>query len=124
MTGSRATCEEPDRLGRLDVAGHDGLQDRRLAVVELVVVVSRGHLTGSSERFYLGCPDARQRRRAGDSRVRVCSTPSRVAGRHSSSVSALMKASWGISTRPIDFMRFLPSFCFSRSLRLRVMSPP
>ena len=34
------------------------------------------------------------------------------------------KASWGISTRPIDFIRFLPSFCFSRSLRLRVMSPP
>jgi hypothetical protein len=35
------------------------------------------------------------------------------------------KASCGISTaRPIDFMRFLPSFCFSRSLRLRLMSPP
>jgi hypothetical protein len=34
------------------------------------------------------------------------------------------KASCGISTRPMRFMRFLPSFCFSRSLRLRVMSPP
>ena len=34
------------------------------------------------------------------------------------------KASWGISTRPTCFMRFLPSFCRSRSLRLRVMSPP
>ena len=34
------------------------------------------------------------------------------------------KASWGIDTRPICFMRFLPSFCFSSSLRLRVMSPP
>jgi DNA-binding transcriptional regulator YiaG len=33
-------------------------------------------------------------------------------------------ASCGISTRPTRFMRFLPSFCFSRSLRLRVMSPP
>ena len=34
------------------------------------------------------------------------------------------KASWGISTRPMRFMRFFPSFCFSRSLRLRLMSPP
>ncbi len=38
--------------------------------------------------------------------------------------SAAMNASWGTSTRPTIFMRFLPSFCFSRSLRLRVMSPP
>ncbi len=38
--------------------------------------------------------------------------------------SAAMKASWGTSTRPTIFIRFLPSFCFSRSLRLRVMSPP
>ena len=35
-----------------------------------------------------------------------------------------MKASWGTSTLPMFFMRFFPSFCFSRSLRLRVMSPP
>ena len=34
------------------------------------------------------------------------------------------KASCGISTRPMRFMRFLPSFCFSSSLRLRLMSPP
>jgi len=34
------------------------------------------------------------------------------------------KASWGMSTRPTRFMRRLPSFCFSRSLRLREMSPP
>src|SRR5262249_49538249 len=30
-------------------------------------------------------------------------------------------ASCGISTRPTRFMRFLPSFCFSSSLRFRVM---
>src|SRR6185369_16943662 len=34
------------------------------------------------------------------------------------------KASCGISTEPTCFMRFLPSFCFSRSFFLRVMSPP
>ena len=38
--------------------------------------------------------------------------------------SAAMNASCGTSTRPTIFMRFLPSFCFSSSLRLRVMSPP
>jgi len=36
----------------------------------------------------------------------------------------LRKASWGISTRPTRRMRFLPSACFSSSLRFRVMSPP
>ena len=38
--------------------------------------------------------------------------------------SAARKASCGISTWPTWRMRFLPSFCFSRSLRLREMSPP
>ena len=38
--------------------------------------------------------------------------------------SAATKASWGTSTRPIDFIFFLPSFCFSSSLRLRLISPP
>ena len=33
-------------------------------------------------------------------------------------------ASCGMSTFPTRFMRRLPSFCFSRSSRLRVMSPP
>ena len=37
---------------------------------------------------------------------------------------AATKASCGTSTRPMDFMRFLPTFCFSSSLRLRLMSPP
>ena len=41
-----------------------------------------------------------------------------------STCSTARNASCGISTAPICFMRFFPSFCFSRSLRLRVMSPP
>ena len=46
---------------------------------------------------------------------------------HSVSVpilSTARNASCGISTLPTCFMRFLPSFCFSSSLRLREMSPP
>ena len=35
-----------------------------------------------------------------------------------------INASCGMLTEPNDFIRFLPSFCFSSSLRLRVMSPP
>ena len=31
---------------------------------------------------------------------------------------------WGMSTRPMDFIRFLPSFCLFSSLFFRVMSPP
>ncbi len=38
--------------------------------------------------------------------------------------STARKASCGISTEPTDFIRRLPFFCFSRSLRLRLMSPP
>ncbi len=42
----------------------------------------------------------------------------------SSRRSAETKASGGTSTRPMLFIRFLPSFWRSISLRLRVMSPP
>jgi hypothetical protein len=37
-----------------------------------------------------------------------------------STLGAAMKASCGMSTLPNWRMRFLPSFCFSRSLRLQV----
>ena len=42
----------------------------------------------------------------------------------SSTSKIARKASCGISTLPTCFIRFLPAFCFSSSLRLRVMSPP
>jgi phosphatidylethanolamine-binding protein (PEBP) family uncharacterized protein len=55
--------------------------------------------------------------------------PTRVDGgrqraTHTSTFSAAMNASCGMSTLPNWRMRFLPSFCLSKSLRLRVTSPP
>jgi len=43
---------------------------------------------------------------------------------YSSIFSTAMNASCGTSTLPTCFIRFLPSFCFSSSLRFREMSPP
>ena len=49
-------------------------------------------------------------------------------GRHRRQLSSVRRAatnaSWGTSTRPICFIRRLPSFWRSSSLRLRVTSPP
>ena len=41
-----------------------------------------------------------------------------------STLSTARNASCGISTEPTCFIRFLPAFCFSSSLRFRVTSPP
>jgi hypothetical protein len=43
---------------------------------------------------------------------------------HTSTFSAAMNASCGMSTLPNWRIFFLPAFCFSSSLRLRVASPP
>ena len=39
-------------------------------------------------------------------------------------LSTARNASWGTSTPPTFFIRFLPFFCFSSSFRLRETSPP
>ncbi len=58
-----------------------------------------------------------------DSSVPVAITPAPLD--HSSPSSRTeRKASCEISTLPTCFIRFLPSFCFSSSLRFREMSPP
>jgi len=45
-------------------------------------------------------------------------------GHDSSVLSTATKARWGMTTLPTIFIRALPFFCFSRSLRFREMSPP
>ena len=56
--------------------------------------------------------------------ARSLSFSAAAASAHTSTFSAAMNASCGISTFPYWRIFFLPSFCLSRSLRLRVMSPP
>ena len=107
-------------------------RDQRVGeVVDACVYVSRRIDSGPTTI----APDAKQGRRlavrpSADARATATSIAER--GRYSadasttqsSSLSAEMNTSPGTSTRPIDFIFFLPSFCFSSSLRLRVMSPP
>ena len=59
-------------------------------------------------------------------RARACPDAHRIASRRArqSTCSTARNASCGISTVPTCFMRRFPSFCFSRSFRFRVMSPP
>ncbi len=45
-------------------------------------------------------------------------------GQSPSVFNTAKKALWGMATEPIIFIRFFPFFCFSRSFRLREMSPP
>ena len=63
-----------------------------------------------------------------DAQLAASAPAARAAGcrtaRTSPSSSTARNASWGTSTRPTCFMRFLPSFWLSSSLRLREMSPP
>ncbi len=80
-----------------------------------------------------GCCAPRRRLRASSGRrgaamstARECSRAPGRGSRYfgSSSESTARKASCGTSTMPSCFIRFLPFFCFSISLRLREMSPP
>ncbi len=76
--------------------------------------------TGEQDRAGWGGSRSRSRRtwRHRKGRERKGRSP------YSSSLSRDRKASWGTSTAPTIFIRFFPSFCFSRSFLLRVMSPP
>ena len=73
------------------------------------------HLRGEITSAYRSCNHRGKRAK---------SSPLREAFYSSPASSTARNAFCGISTLPTIFIRFLPSFCFSSSLRLRVMSPP
>ncbi len=136
--GGGGDVRRADRLGSPDVLAHDRLQDGGTARVELVLGSGRGvrlgglGVTGHRWRLMvgawhsmlptasgsaLGAPDEGEHRWPG---APACIGIAQSSPRR----RAEMNASWGTSTRPMFFIRFFPSFCFSSSLRLRVMSPP
>ena len=91
----------------------------------LVVVLAERSQRARNARRAARTPEVRARRRLGaaaGARHRPPSTQRSLSPGSSSSTAR--KASCGTSTTPSCFMRFLPSFCFSSSLRLRLMSPP
>ena len=73
-----------------------------------------------------GVGSEQRQRLPGERLGRASSTPLLRGSRrrYSSRRRAATNASCGTSTRPICFIRFLPSFWRSSSLRFRVMSPP
>ena len=141
----RYGCAAPKELGQID---REILRDRRVAdaATRLHHVTVRVGLPRAHEVRGQLARAPRKRLRAahedralgGLTRTTIRSLADRSVALHglvhlipahflpvgTSEVRAAMKASCGTSTRPMDFMRFLPSFCFSSSLRLRLMSPP
>jgi len=131
-----------DRCKRLELGPGVHANPFRLESRHRNHLVQLAVLYGVSERIRQLC-DQRSGRRAGSRKAPANSLasyghphPFSLLDRHtisspysSSSLlpetfSTARKASCGMSTWPTRFMRFLPSFCFSRSLRLREMSPP
>ena len=132
------TRHEP--IGRVGDARHGGHQEgvRRKAGANRL---PRGHVGGSPDAVANRSPRNRRPRKPGLARARLHYACGRTARRslparllalgrapgtahYSSTLRIAMKASCGTSTEPMAFIRFLPSFCFSSSLRLREMSPP
>ena len=123
---------DPQSVGAgAQVAEEDPGEDQAHGQCQEQVAVTGGHVAGQLAAAGIG---RRQMIRIGD-RVGCAFAvhgPSylgrfadhRDRGLQSSRRSAETKASWGTSTLPMFFIFFFPSFCFSRSLRFRVMSPP
>src|SRR5690606_9834348 len=101
--GAAALRQEPQALGHPVHAGDDRRQEQQQREVALHHVEIPGR----------GVADEGGKDRRSD-HGHVYSSTCRMA----------RKASWGTSTEPICFILFLPAFCFSRSLRLRLTSPP
>ena len=83
---------------------------------------------GRAVRRAVGCGDVlrgAEGRTRGDGCGNQSRYPGEIGGYFSEPVSSTAKKAFcGMSTLPIDFIRFLPSFCLAHSFRLRVMSPP
>ena len=106
----RVSAPSDGQRARRDAAAAPGLLER---VVELHDRAALERLARARLQHPLDVADDRDPRQR---LLRPAPSPS--------SESTARNASWGTSTVPMIFMRFLPFFCFSSSLRLRVTSPP
>ena len=122
----RQTGEQGDGMALAGlILGYVGLGLSVIAVTLLVVLVAAATHTQRQHPRSTRLLGRRKPRRQAGGRSR--SRPGSVQALRSppwSAVSAATKASCGTSTRPMVFIRFLPSFCFSSSFRFLVMSPP
>ena len=116
--GRRAAAEED----RLDAIGENLPLERELG--EERVDVRAVLLVAADHGDEVAVPAAV--RAEGKVDVEVADRPRLAAHRlrSESRLSTARKASCGTSTPPTCFIRFLPFFCLSSSLRFRVMSPP
>ena len=127
--GELATWEEPTGSAvpmysvttASRMAARRALRARSSSATSVSGVESVGGVMGCLALKSTECQGRSRGRRRG-SRHEAASSP--VRPQSSPRRNAETKASWGTSTRPMFFIFFLPSFCFSSSLRLRVMSPP
>ena len=104
------------RRRRRDAGGH---------VANTCAHVPRCGWHGGGDGAAMPCPLKRRRQPIpSPNRVVVAAARAARGAQFSSIFRAAMKASCGISTLPNWRIFFLPFFCFSSSLRLRVMSPP
>ena len=114
---ARGAATEVHRVEGAEPGCHLDLGNDRIRIA-LDQVVGAGHDSEVAVRANRGAE--------GDVDVGGVHIAEGVHGGHwsSSTLSAATNASWGTSTEPTIFIRFLPSFCFWSSFFFRVTSPP
>jgi len=124
MSNGRIAENESEREGvlELEVTDFGPIAEARVDLRPLAVFVGPSTAWTSGRSYGGSGGGMRASRLLLRSAAAAAVAPS--CARYLSIRSACTKASLGMSTRPTCRIRFLPSFCLSSSLRLRLTSPP